>query len=47
MKTNRELNTAYDKQAQERIRPKQGEYQLTALEQVVRLWIEESKNEPA
>ena len=43
MKTNKELNTAYDKGQRERVRPKQPEYNWKPLEDVIRQWIMASK----
>jgi len=39
MKTNKEKNQAHDAQASARIRPKQPEYEFTALEAVMRQWV--------
>jgi hypothetical protein len=39
MKTNKELNTAHDLKESERIRPKQPQYDFTALEAVIREWV--------
>jgi hypothetical protein len=39
MKTNKELNQEYDQRQQERVRPKQPEYNFAPLEEVVRQWI--------
>jgi len=39
MKTNKELNTEYDKAQQDRVRPKQPEYNWEPLEAVIRQWI--------
>jgi hypothetical protein len=38
MKTNKEKNLAHDAQASAKIRPKQPEYEFTALESVIRQW---------
>jgi len=43
MKTNRELNEAFDKKQTERVRPKQPEYNWKPLEDVIRQWIARSK----
>jgi hypothetical protein len=43
MKTNKELNTAYDKAQTERVRPKDVEYNYKDLEAVIRQWITGSK----
>ena len=43
MKTNKELNTAYDNKQKERIRPKEPEYNWEPLAQVIRQWV--TKNE--
>ena len=43
MKTNKELNTAYDTKQNERVRPKTPEYIWEPLEQVIRQWV--TKNE--
>lgn len=43
MKTNKELNTAYDKAQRERVRPKQPSYNPKPLEDVIRQWIMASK----
>lgn len=44
MKTNRELNTAYDTKQAEKIRPKeQIEYNWKPLQDVIRQWIARSK----
>jgi hypothetical protein len=43
MKTNRELNEAFDKKQTERVRPKQPEYNWKPLENVIRQWIARSK----
>ena len=42
-KTNKELNTAYDAQMKERVRPTTKEYQWEALDKVIRQWV--TKNE--
>lgn len=39
LKTNKELNTEYDKREQARVRPKQIEYKFKELEAVIRQWI--------
>jgi hypothetical protein len=39
MKTNKEKNQAHDAQASAKIRPKQPEYEFTALEAVMRQWV--------
>jgi hypothetical protein len=38
MKTNKELNTAYDARMQERMRPKPVEYKWEALDAVIKQW---------
>ena len=43
MKTNKELNTAYDKSQADRVRPKTLEYNYKDLEAVIRQWIIGSK----
>ena len=43
MKTNKELNTAYDKSQADRVRPKIPEYNYKDLEAVIRQWIIGSK----
>lgn len=43
MKTNKELNTAYDARQKDRIRPSQPVYNFKALEAVIRSWITGSK----
>ena len=43
MKTNKELNTAYDARVQDRVRPSQPVYDFRALQAVIRLWITDSK----
>jgi len=43
MKTNRELNQAYDAKQQAKQRPKQPEYNFKPLEEAVRKWAEMSK----
>jgi hypothetical protein len=43
MKTNKELNTAYDTKQNERVRPKTPEYIWEPIEQVIRQWV--TKNE--
>jgi len=39
MKTNKELNTAHDAKQQDKVRPKQPEYQFKELEAVIRQWV--------
>jgi hypothetical protein len=39
MKTNKELNTAYNTKIQDKIRPSQPVYEFQALEAVIRQWI--------
>jgi hypothetical protein len=39
MKTNKELNTAYDLKERERLRPKKPAYDFGPLEAVMRQWI--------
>lgn len=43
MKTNKELNTEYDKRQQERVRPKGPTYNFKPLEDVIRQWVLASK----
>ena len=43
MKTNKELNTAFDAKQRERVRPSPKEYQFEELEKVIRQWV--TKNE--
>jgi hypothetical protein len=43
MKTNKELNTAHDARMQERMRPKQPEYNFKPLEDAIRAMILNSK----
>ena len=43
MKTNKELNQAYEAAQSERVRPKQPAYDFKPLEEVVRQWV--TKNE--
>ena len=43
MKTNKELNTAHDAKMQERMRPKQPEYDYKPLEDAIRAMILNSK----
>ena len=43
MKTNKEKNLAHDARMQERVRPKQPEYNWEPLEAVIRQWILKSK----
>jgi hypothetical protein len=38
MKTNKELNTAHDAKMQERMRPKQPEYNWEPLDAVIKQW---------
>jgi len=38
MKTNKEKNLAHDARMQERVRPKQAEYDYTLLEAIMRKW---------
>jgi len=44
MKTNKELNQDYDRRQSEKIRPKGPDYNWKPLEEVVRKWVEASKN---
>jgi hypothetical protein len=44
MKTNRELNEEHDRRELMRVRPKQPNYNYKPLEEVVRKWVELSKN---
>jgi hypothetical protein len=39
MKTNKELNQAYDTKQAERVRPKGADYDFKPLEAVIRQWI--------
>ena len=39
-KTNKELNTAYDKKQADRVRPKQPAYNYKPLEDVIRKWVQ-------
>lgn len=39
MKTNKEKNTEYDEQLQDRVRPKQPDYNFKPLEAVIRSWV--------
>jgi len=39
MKTNKEKNLEHDARALARVRPKQHEYDFTALETVIRQWV--------
>jgi len=39
MKTNRELNQAYDQKQAERVRPKEPEYNWEPLAAVIRQWV--------
>ena len=43
MKTNKELNTAFDKAQSERVRPKQPEYNWQPLQEVINQWIRNSE----
>jgi hypothetical protein len=43
MKTNKELNTAYDARQKEKVRPAQPVYEFKALEAVIRSWITGNK----
>jgi hypothetical protein len=43
MKTNRELNQAYEARTSDKIRPKQPEYNWKPLEDAIRQWV--TKNE--
>jgi len=43
MKTNRELNTAYDEKQKAKVRPKQPSFNPKPLEDVIRQWITNSK----
>jgi len=43
MKTNKELNTAYDAKQTERVRPQESAYVWKPLEDVIRQWITASK----
>ena len=43
MKTNKEKNLAHDAKMQERMRPKQTEYNWKPLEEVIRQWVLNSK----
>jgi hypothetical protein len=43
MKTNKEKNVEHDARMQERVRPKQPEYNWRPLEAVIRQWILNSK----
>ena len=40
MKTNKELNTEYDRRQTEKIRPKQPEWNWEPLDAVIRKWIQ-------
>ena len=44
MKTNRELNQAYDAKQQARVRPKQPVYNFKPLEEVIKKWQARSQN---
>jgi len=39
MKTNREKNTDYNTRVQDKIRPRQPEYNFKPLEDVIRQWV--------
>ena len=39
MKTNRELNQAYEARTSDKIRPKQPEYNFEPLTKVIRQWV--------
>jgi hypothetical protein len=43
MKTNKELNTEYDKKQSERVRPKGPDYNFKPLEAVIRNWVTGNK----
>jgi hypothetical protein len=43
VKTNRELNQAYDKKQAEKVRPKGPDYNWQPLDTVIRQWVEASK----
>lgn len=43
MKTNKELNTAFDARQKDKIRPSQPVYNFKALEAVIRSWIAGNK----
>jgi hypothetical protein len=43
MKTNKELNTEYDKKQQERVRPQGPTYNWKPLQDVIHQWIAGSK----
>jgi hypothetical protein len=43
MKTNKEKNTAHDAKMQERMRPKQTEFNYAPLEAVIRQWVLRAK----
>lgn len=43
MKTNRELNEAYDAKQKTKVRPKQPAFNYKPLEDVIRIWITKSK----
>jgi hypothetical protein len=43
MKTNKELNTAYDARQKDKVRPGQPVYEFKALEAVIRSWITGNK----
>jgi len=38
LKTNRQLNTEHDERQQDKVRPKQPEYNFKPLEEVIRAW---------
>jgi len=42
-KTNKEKNLAHDAKMQERVRPKQPEYNFKPLEEVVRKWVKQNE----
>jgi hypothetical protein len=43
MKTNRELNEAFDKKQVEKVRPKGPDYNFKPLEDVIRQWVTANK----
>ena len=43
MKTNRELNEAFDKKQTEKVRPKGSDYNFKPLEDVIRHWVTGNK----
>ena len=43
MKTNKELNTAYDKKQAEKVRPQGVEYNWKPLQDVIHQWIAKAK----